>query len=54
MPWKVKANAWRVDGPPEFKVVGELDEYDDDLIAQVAYWVRSMEPGEKVVIERTP
>lgn len=36
-----------------FRTVAEVDEYDDDLIIQVAYWVRNMDPGEKVVIKRS-
>lgn len=52
MPWKVKGFAWNSKGR-KFKTVAEVDEYDDDLIIQVAYWVRNMDPGEKVVIKRS-
>ena len=51
MSWKVKATAWGFEGP-RYKTVAELDEFDDDLIIQVAYWVRNMGPCEKVVIKR--
>lgn len=52
MSWKVKATAWGCKGP-RYKTVAETDEYDDDLLRQIAYWVRNMDPGEKVVIKRS-
>ncbi len=51
MSWKVKATAWNASGP-KTKIVAEVDEYDDIFLRQIAYWVRNMEPGEKVVIKR--
>lgn len=55
MPWTVSANAWKEDGP-RFKVVAETDDDEDpaDIMQAIGYWVRNMEPGEKVVIERFP
>lgn len=51
MAWKVKAFAYGAKGR-RFKKVVELDEYEDDLIVQISYWVRNMEPGDKVVVKR--
>lgn len=51
MPWKVSANAWNAEGP-RFKVVAEADDDPEDILQAVSYWVRNLEPGEKVVIER--
>lgn len=52
MSWKVKATAWNSQGP-KYKTVIQADEYDDELLSQIAYWIRNMEPGEKVVIRRS-
>lgn len=54
MPWKVKATAHKSRGRKKYKTVARVDEYDDDLMQIVSYWVRSMDPGEKVVIRRFP
>jgi hypothetical protein len=56
MPWKVKAFASDERGR-RYKTVAEfdddevLDAYDAQLIM---YWVRNMDPGEKVVVRRFP
>lgn len=54
MPWKVKAMAWNCSGQ-KYKTV--LTVQDDEVITDeearmILYWVRNMEPGEKVVIKR--
>jgi hypothetical protein len=54
MPWKVKAFAHRHGWKRVFKTVARTDEFDDDFMQAVSYWVRNMEPGEKVVIRRFP
>lgn len=58
MPWKVTCPASDSTGR-HTKTVLEIafDEDDDDVIdrdydSMIMYWVRNMEPGEKVVIER--
>jgi hypothetical protein len=52
MPWKVKAFAWNSKGR-KFKTVTAQDEFDDDFMQSISYWVRNMEPGEKVIIRRS-
>lgn len=52
MPWKVKAYASNAEGR-KFKTVLTADEWDDEVLRQIGYWVRNMEPGEKVTIRRT-
>ena len=53
MPWQVKANAWSSDGPQR-KVVLEVpgEEFTEDDLRTLAYWVRNAGPGEKVTVER--
>lgn len=53
MSWKVEANAWSADGPHR-KVVLEVsgEEFTEDDLRMLAYWVRNAEPGEKVTVER--
>ena len=53
MPWQVKAYAWS-NGGPEWKVVLEVpgEEYTEDDLRTLAYWVRNAEPGDKVTVER--
>jgi len=54
MPWKVKAYASNAEGR-RYKTVAEFDddEIDDPEATRIiAYWFRSMEPGEKVVVRR--
>lgn len=53
MPWTVKAFASDATGR-EFKVVAETDddESPEDIMWAIPYWVKAMEVGEKVVIER--
>ena len=54
MPWEVKASASDRTGR-EFKTVLEIDDeevIDEDNARMIMYWVRNMEPGEKVVIRR--
>lgn len=53
MPWKVSANAWNSNGSSySLGVVAEADDDPEDILQAVSYWVRNLEPGEKVVIER--
>lgn len=57
MPWKVKATAHGFGGQKEFKTVAEIDDdevIDEDDARLIMYWIRNMEPGEKVVIRRFP
>lgn len=51
MSWKVKAFAWNAKGR-RFKTVAEGDRWDDEFMRTVSYWIRNMDPGEKVVITR--
>lgn len=54
MPWKVKATAWNSEGPKR-KTVLEIDDdeiWDRESVQMLMYWVRNMEPGEKVVVKR--
>lgn len=52
MPWKVKAFRHFSKGRARFEKVAWQDEFGDDFMQTVSYWVRNMEPGEKVVITR--
>lgn len=54
MPWEVKATAWSSAGPL-YKTVLEIDDdevVDDEQARLILYWIRNMEPGEKVVVRR--
>lgn len=54
MPWKVKATAWN-SRSKKYKTVLEVDDeevIDDENARTIMYWIRNMEPGEKVVIRR--
>jgi hypothetical protein len=53
MPWKVKAFMHFGGGMVRFKKVAEQEEFDDDFMQTVGYWVRNLEPGQKVVISRS-
>lgn len=52
MPWKVKSHAHKPEGRVRYETVAEADEFDDDFMRCVNYWVRNLEPGHKVVITR--
>lgn len=49
MSWKVKAYASNAEGR-KFKTVLTAEEWDDGILRQIGYWVRNMEPGEKVLV----
>lgn len=54
MSWKVKATAWDCKGP-RYKTVLEVDDnevIDEEQARMIMYWIRNMEPGQKVVIRR--
>jgi len=55
MSWKVKATAWNAKGK-RYKTVLEVDGevVDEEQARMIMYWVRNMEPGEKVVVRRFP
>jgi hypothetical protein len=54
--WKVKATAWNHLGK-RYKTVLEIEDdevIDDEQARMIMYWIRNMEPGEKVVVRRFP
>ena len=55
MPWKVKATAWNSEGA-KYKTVLEIEDdevVDEEQARMIMYWIRNMEPGQKVVIRRS-
>jgi pyruvate-formate lyase-activating enzyme len=54
MPWKVISPASDATGRHVKAVLESVssEELHDEELRMIAYWIRNMEPGEKVVIER--